>query len=40
VLDLSDNQLGGTLPEELSSCTSLTRINVAKNGLTGTLPDR
>ena len=37
-LDLSDNQLSGTIPD-LSSLTSLTTLNLRDNQLSGTIPD-
>ncbi len=37
-LDLSDNQLSGTIPD-LSSLTSLTTLNFGDNQLSGTIPD-
>ena len=38
-LDLSDNQLTGTLPTELGNLSSLTKLDLSDNQLTGTLPD-
>ncbi|XP_062218830.1 receptor-like protein EIX2 [Phragmites australis] len=37
-LDLSDNVLGGEIPEELSSLTGLVNLNLSRNHLTGTIP--
>jgi hypothetical protein len=37
-IDLSDNNLSGSLPEELSKLTSLESINLFKNTISGSLP--
>lgn len=37
-LDLSDNDLDGVIPEELSSLTGLVNLNLSRNNLTGTIP--
>ena len=37
VLDLSNNQLSGTLPEHWS-CPNLTALNLTANNINGTLP--
>ncbi|KAL3694537.1 hypothetical protein R1sor_008188 [Riccia sorocarpa] len=38
-LDLSDNQLGGTIPPFLSALSSLRYLNLANNSFTGDLPE-
>ena len=38
MLDLSDNDLNGTIPASIGICTKLYDLNVANNSLTGTLP--
>ena len=38
-LDLSGNNLRGTLPADLGSLTSLTTLNLSDNSLSGTIPD-
>ena len=37
-LDLSDNVLDGSIPDELSSLTGLVNLNLSMNRLTGTIP--
>ena len=37
-LDLTDNELTGTIPSELSNLSSLERLNLFNNELTGTIP--
>ena len=39
-IDLSQNELTGTLPDEIfTSLSSLTEVRLQNNGITGTLPD-
>ena len=38
-LDLSGNNLRGTLPSDLGTLTSLTTLDLSDNGLSGTIPD-
>ena len=38
-LDLSDNQLTGTIPEALGQLDSLQSLNLARNALTGAIPE-
>ncbi|XP_042376613.1 LRR receptor-like serine/threonine-protein kinase RGI5 [Zingiber officinale] len=37
-LHLSDNMLTGSIPEELSNCSSLTTLQLDKNALSGSIP--
>ena len=39
-LDLSHNQLRGTIPPALGECDALTHLNLSGNTLTGTVPER
>ena len=39
ILDLSGNNLSGSIPEEIGNLTSLTNLNLDGNNLTGTLPE-
>ncbi|XP_062224583.1 LRR receptor-like serine/threonine-protein kinase RGI5 [Phragmites australis] len=39
-LDLSDNVLGGEIPEELPSLIGLVSLNLSRNHLTGTIPQK
>jgi Leucine-rich repeat (LRR) protein len=37
-INLSQNQLQGTLPTQLGMCTSLTELDLNNNDVTGTIP--
>ena len=38
-LDLSDNDLSGSIPPEIGNLTNLTYLNLCRNNLTGVIPD-